>query len=174
MNFYDNIDKFGALDRADPTAAFGYVGVHVKVPITIEVPSTGTDTSEGTSEGGDTESITLVTEVQFHPSSIYDGTPACVKEKLHPVFRSFHDGEAKKDPEGMALGTCTSQPPSILLYSSVSRLTANPPLLLLLLLILPTFHHIYNIYCLYMPSTAPLAKRAYEAYYAFALATTPE
>ena len=108
VNFYQNIDRFGDTDRADETKPFGYVGLHFRFPITIDVES---------------ESITLVTEVQFHPATIYDGTPNCVKEALHPVYRRFHNGDTKKDPESIA--------------------------------------------------EAKIARIAYEAYYAYALASTP-
>ncbi|KAJ1432763.1 hypothetical protein B484DRAFT_23406 [Ochromonadaceae sp. CCMP2298] len=44
VNFYDNVAKYGALDR-DPEMQenkmpFGYVGVHVSIPFTLNIPHT--------------------------------------------------------------------------------------------------------------------------------------
>ena len=80
VNFYDNVAKFGSIDRVDEEALFGYVGVHVTIPLTV----------------GD---VTVLAEVQFHPSTIYDGTPTCLKERLHRAYMAFHMKEAQKDKE---------------------------------------------------------------------------
>lgn len=84
VNFYDNVAKFGEIDRADENSLFGYVGIHITIPLTIS----NTDGSD----------FTIMAEVQFHPSTIYNGTFACLKEQqviyveqsLLSLFSSHH------------------------------------------------------------------------------------
>lgn len=118
VNYYDNIAKFGAGDRVDLKHPFGYVGVHVSVPFTVEVQSTveppatpttpsavggSADSLRGesadepknptTPTAGPSTRITMVAEVQFHPRSVFDGTSTCLKEVSHPIYRAFANGE---------------------------------------------------------------------------------
>jgi hypothetical protein len=37
--------------------------------------------------------FTIMAEIQFHPSTFYDGTDTCLKEKQHAVYRAFNTGE---------------------------------------------------------------------------------
>eukprot|EP01038_Epipyxis_sp_PR26KG_P015126 gene15126-20360_t len=169
FNVYDNIFKFGDIDRANVDHIFGYVGVHVSIPFTVSVPPNlyklsnstialkdGTDgeittdliseksicvnnnSDDGVELTNDKkrscednhnelpsnkkiadinapdsscvnsisisfDEITMVAEVQFHPSTIFDGTSTCIKEQFHYVYRAFNNGEMeemkKNEPE---------------------------------------------------------------------------
>lgn len=110
VNFFDNVVKFGDTDRVSVTNPFGYVGVHVCIPFTVEISSTSPPPtpSEGCAEESRVaavEQITMVAEVQFHPTAVFDGSPSCPKEKCHPVYRGFGNGEitalAAKDIEAV-------------------------------------------------------------------------
>lgn len=89
VNFYDNVAKFGNIDRADENSLFGYVGIHVTIPLKVSTV--------------DCEDFVILAEVQFHPSTIYDGTFSCLKEMQHDTYRAFHTKEAQKDPAVAAL-----------------------------------------------------------------------
>jgi hypothetical protein len=90
INFYDNVFKFGDIDRANENHPFGYVGIHFSLAFSVPAPrSTSMPSTDDTSP-----MITMVTELQFHPSAIYDGTASCLKEQLHDVYRAFHTDEA--------------------------------------------------------------------------------
>mmetsp|Transcript_853 Transcript_853/g.959 ORF Transcript_853/g.959 Transcript_853/m.959 type:complete len:392 (-) Transcript_853:149-1324(-) len=96
VNFYDNIAKFGYIDQADETCLFGYVGIHITIPLEIFVP---TDESSSSLDCGFryNNEFTIMAEIQFHPSTFYDGTDTCLKEKQHAVYRAFNTGEVHND-----------------------------------------------------------------------------
>lgn len=83
VNFYDNVAKFGHIDKVDEDSAFGYVGVHVAV--VLSVPGSSNDS--------------IMAEIQFHPFTIYDGCETSVKETCHMAYKAFHTKEAQKDKD---------------------------------------------------------------------------
>jgi hypothetical protein len=123
FSFYDSVARFGAEDRIDEKSAtpFGYVGVHFHVALTLpiemamEMCESGRSTSTGVvpEAASDanfsamsppdvvtvlgSELLTLQVEVQFHPSTIYDGTDNCLKELLHPVYKMFTSRAMQQD-----------------------------------------------------------------------------
>lgn len=70
VNFYDNVAKFGEIDRVNEKQLFGYVGIHLTIPLLVS-----------NNDGSDKNNYTIMAEVQFHPSTIYDGTSTCLKER---------------------------------------------------------------------------------------------
>lgn len=116
VNFYDNVSKFGEIDKADTDCIFGYIGIHVTILMRISNAidgkadiSSNNSTIMGEDDVGnievrdndskinfgnnsskngldndykaDKDSFTIMAEVQFHPSTIYDGTSGCLKER---------------------------------------------------------------------------------------------
>jgi hypothetical protein len=41
----------------------------------------------------------LAVEIQFHPTSLYDGTDECIKSLTHSAYRAWHTREARATPE---------------------------------------------------------------------------
>jgi hypothetical protein len=68
---------------------FGYVGIHVTFPLIIS----NTIDCKVNSESD----YTIMAEVQFHLSTIYDGTSVCLKERQHDAYRAFQTKEALTD-----------------------------------------------------------------------------
>lgn len=134
FSFYDSVERFGSADRVDKDSLFGYVGLHVTLLFSVEQPpveggttgyvavATGTTTAEMKSDGADasavsagessssSDKITLMAEIQFHPSTIYDGTRTCLKEQMHEVYKAFIRRTAQqKDPETVKLARAAVQ-----------------------------------------------------------------
>lgn len=80
VNFYHNIWKFGSMDRNEGVFD-GYGGYHVRVIL----------------ENEDKTRI-LSSEIQFHPSTFYDGTDASIKAIGHAAYRAWHTRDARATP----------------------------------------------------------------------------